>query len=154
MHPGDGVAYRGAVRNDDYQFWTTIPAGLVAWGGVASNAPFHGFAVFLGSKGASCIVFYIHIRVELPDDDEAFDEPRKGTVRLKGERVKVGNRTGLQTIVSGSSGGTEFENVTVFLELPRDGYKNDAEFRLVMPKEEAAKSRKVFGRFLGSFHFW
>ena len=152
-HPGDGVAYKGIVRNSDYRFWTTIPAGLVAWGGVAPGAPFHGFVIFLGSKETSCIVFYIHIRVELPDDD-VFHEPGKRAIPVKAERRKVGNRTGLQIVESGSAGGTEFENVTVSLELPREGYKNDAVFRLATPKDEAAKSRQVFERFLAAFHFW
>jgi hypothetical protein len=124
--------------------------GLVGWG-AASNAPFHGFTIYLGSGPSSCISFEIHIRVELPEDSEATNKPEK---RTKVERVKVGNRWGLQTVEAGIERGTEFENVTVTIQLPRSGYYNDAAITLVTPTNEAANAKTVLARFLSSFRFF
>src|SRR5580693_6920762 len=67
--PGNGVQYRGNVSNGDYRFSATVPAGLAGWG-AGSDAPFHGFTIFLADQavGNSCIVFRIGMRVELPED--------------------------------------------------------------------------------------
>jgi hypothetical protein len=151
---GIGVAYKGTVRNDDYRFEATIPDGLVGWGGVAPNAPFHGFAIFPDPRETSCILFGIQIRVELPDDNGTFHKSGRRAELVKAERTKVGNRVGRQIVKTGSAAGAEFENVIVFLELPRDGYTNDAVFTLVTPKDKVAESRLVFARFLSSFHFY
>jgi len=148
--PGFGVSYKGVVRNDDYQFSATIPEGLAGWG-AAPVAPFHGFAIFPGpeSEATSCIVFRIAIHVDLGEDDK-----KSGQRKPRTERVKVGNRLGSQTTSSGTAGGTIYENVDVWLELHRDGYRNDVEIMLVTPKTEAARTRAIFAEFLASFRFW
>jgi len=145
--PGMGVAYKASVQNSDYRFSAIIPNGLVGWG-AAPNAPFHGFAVFLGSDQTSCIVFEIHLRVDLPEDRVGERTPRK-----RGRRVEVGNRRGAETFETGSATGSALQNVNVSLELHRNGYTNDASITLVTPQIEAAQNKRVFERFLASFHF-
>jgi len=151
--PGYGVAYKGVVRNSDYRFSATIPDGLVGWG-AAPNAPFHGFTIYPGTDQSSCITFEIHIRVELPEDREGVHGRGKRAKRVKVERVKVGNRRGLQTEETGLASGTEFQNVTVTLELPRSGYYNDVAIRLGTPIKEAANGKALLARFLASFQFF
>jgi hypothetical protein len=146
-HPGMGVAYKGTVKNSDYRFSAMIPDGLVGWG-AAPSAPFHGFTIFLGSGQTSCIVFEIHLRVNVPEDRDGGRPPRKG-----GRRIGVGNRQGTETVETGSATGSVLQNVNVTLELPRDDYTNDASITLVTLQSDAARNKHVFDRFLASFHF-
>jgi hypothetical protein len=64
---GQGVEYRGIVRNSDYRFTATIPERTIGWG-AGPSAPFHGFAIYLDEASSlpTCIVFTIGIRVDLP----------------------------------------------------------------------------------------
>ena len=92
--PQKGVAYRGAVTNDDYHFSARIPSDLTGWGGIADNAPFHGFTMFLDAKGDSCIVFEIHLRVD------RIDTPK----RLSGgTAVQLGKAVGWQELKDGTA---------------------------------------------------
>lgn len=59
-----------------------------------------------------------------------------------------------QTVGTGTEHGTEFQNVTVIIQLPRAGYYNDAAIRLVTPTNEAANAKTVLARFLSSFRFF
>lgn len=148
--PGSGVAYKGTVRNSDYRFSATIPDGSVGWGS-AQSAPFHGFAIYPadGSEATGCIVFIINIHVDLPEDAEVGEQRS-----THAKPVPVGNRVGLQTSTIGSVKGTSFENVTVTLELPRNGYKNDVAITLITPISEEKNAKAAFARFLASFRFW
>jgi hypothetical protein len=150
--PGNGASYSGTVQNYDYDFSATIPDGLTGWG-AAPGAPFHGFTVYLGKDQKSCINFEIHMRVLLPED-EAVRESGARQAKAITTRVKAGNRVGVQTIETGEADGLEFENLTIFLELPRNGYKNDAVVTFITPKNRAGQTNPVLARFLSSFHFW
>ena len=150
--PGFGVSYKGTVRNGDYRFSATIPEGSTGWG-AAPFAPFHGFTIYLAdgaeSEAKSCIVFRIAIHVDLGEDEEDFrQEP------FQAERVKVGNRMGWRTSSVGPARGTIYEIINIWLELPRKGYKDDAEIVLVTPRSAAARTKPLFARFLSSFRFW
>lgn len=147
---GFGVSYKGTVRNDDYRFSATIPEGLVGWG-AASSAPFHGFTIYPGSESGatSCIVFRIAIHVDLGEDQGG-----SGQRAFHTERVKVGNRVASQTSSIGLARGTNYENINLWLELPRDGYKNDVEIVLVTPRSDGVRTRALFAKFLASFRFW
>jgi len=146
--PGFGVSYKDTVRNSDYELSATVPEGLIGWG-AAPVAPFHGFTIYLGPgpQPASCIVFEIAIHVDLGEDRGP--EPEKSLA----ERVKVGNRTGSKIRSTGTLQGTPYENVTISLELPRSGYRNDVLFLLVTPSAEAARTEPIFTKFLASFRF-
>jgi len=144
--PGQGVAYRGAVQNSDYHLVATIPDGLVGWG-AAAEAPFHGFAIFLDSGRTSCIIFEIHLRVELPEDRDAANSRRE-----RGHWIKVGNQRGWQVMDSGQAGDSAVTNVNVALELRHRGYVNDANITFITPKAAALNST-AFDRFLASFRF-
>jgi hypothetical protein len=152
VRPGVGVPYQGTIRNDDYRFSVTVPEGLVGWGGVAPNAPFHGFAIFIrdsASETKSCIVFRIGIHVDL-DEDKATTEQQE----FRTQRITVGHRPARRTSSIGSAHGTIYENVNVWLQVPHGGDSHDLEIVLVTPKNEAAKTRGMFDKILASFHFW
>jgi hypothetical protein len=150
--PGRGVSYRGTVQNSDYNFSATIPDGLTGWGS-APGAPFHGFTVYLDKDQKSCISFEISIRVLLPED-EATRNSGAREARAITTRVKIGNRVGVQAIETGEADGLEFENLTISLGLPRNGYQNDAVVIFVTPKTKADQTNPLLGRFLSSFRFW
>jgi hypothetical protein len=147
--PGRGVAYKGTVRNSDYRFSATIPDGLEGWG-AGQNAPFHGFTFYPNhaSELTICVAFSIQIHVDL-EEDHAVPAQRIAATRP----VRVGNRTGLKTSTAGRAKGTSYENETVFLELPRRGYRNDVVITMVTPTSERERAEDVFARFLSSFHF-
>jgi len=145
--PGNGVEYKGEVRNGDYLFSASVPPGLVGWG-AGDNAPFHGFTVFLGDRpeSNSCIVFRIGMRVELAGDVVS-------PAASRNLKMRIGNRMGVRTRSVGLSHGIEFENIDVNLELPRKGYVNDVWITLVTPVHGASKNEVVLGKFLASFKF-
>jgi len=145
--PGRGVAYRGLVQNSDYGLAVTIPDGLVGWG-AAPEAPFHGFTIFLDSGRTSCIIFEVHLRVELPEDRNVINPGAE-----RGHRIDVGNRRGWQVVESGQIGGSTVRNVNVALELPHRGYVNDANITFITPNDGTGINGLVFKRFLESFHF-
>ena len=68
--PQTSVAYTGQVDNDDYKLSLRVPDGLKGWGGVAPNAPFHGFTIFLDSEPDACVLFEVHLRVDPTDAPE------------------------------------------------------------------------------------
>jgi hypothetical protein len=150
--PKHGVAYEGVVTNDDYHFSAVIPNGLTGWG-AASNAPFHGFAVFFSKAGpperTSCITLYVGLELTLPEDPPRSSRPRPGYVP-----VKIGNRRGVQYTTVGSHQGVRLENVTVLLDLPRDGYTNGLRVALVTPLVDREKTEPIFRAFLSSFRLW
>ena len=153
IRPERGVAYRGLFANDDYRFSVTIPNGLTGWEGSDPNAPFHGFALFLDKvkdlERSSCIV----LRVELASRSILPDEPSHEPDPMA-RSVKVGNRTGFQTKKVGPVRGVPIENVTIFLELPRDGYANSFSVTLVTPESERFRTEKIFHSFVSSLKFW
>lgn len=106
--------------------------------------------MYLGSDLDSCIVFEIEHRVELSED-----ERRRGEIqrRLPGRKLKVGNRMGVERARSGFVTARSFENVTIELELRREGYFNDLMVTLATPTADIARNRAVLLKFLGSFNF-
>jgi hypothetical protein len=150
---GIGIEYKGQVSNGDYRFSVYVPSGLVGRGEINPNVPFHGFTIFLENQCSecSCIHFEISHEVILPEDLEL----NKNGPPLKTKRVKVGNKTGRLSSDQGiSTDGIEYENVTVFLTLPRKGYNNVAAITLVTPMKNREKTNRIFKQFLDSFNFW
>jgi len=142
-HPGVGAAYKGTVTNDDYRLTLTIPSGLTGWG-AALYAPFHGFSIFLDG---ACILFEVHIRVDIPEDVERpTAEPQK--------HVSIGGRAGFETIRTGTVHGVPFENRIVSLELNRKNEQDEVTFTLASRVAAAKKNNELFDRLVGSLLFY
>jgi hypothetical protein len=151
--PQYGTAYKGSVHNSDYRFTMRIPPQYTGWG-AAPNAPFHGFAVFLGNAQAaqqSCIVFEIQHHVLLPEDNTAGRDLKPD---LASKPHRIGNRNGFQRISTGSLSGVSFENVTLNLELPHEDYMNDLMIMFVTPLTDRARTEPIFRSLIASFRFW
>jgi hypothetical protein len=103
------------------------------------------------SAQPSCIVFEIHHRVQLPEDENA---GLASTRTAEGQPWKIGNRNGFQKIREGSLNGASFENITLSLELPREGYTNDLTITFVTPLSDRARTEPIFRSFVSSFRFW
>lgn len=142
--PQRGVAYRGAVTNDDYHFSARIPSDLTGWGGVADDAPFHGFTMFLDPKGDSCIVFEIHLRV-----DES-DAPK----RLPGgTAVQLGKAVGWQELKEGTANGVNIKNVRTVFSSKQSNQIDDGEIVLVSPTSNLKEAKRLYEAFLRSVRF-
>ena len=138
---GVGVPYSGDVSIDDYKLRARIPQGLTGWGGVAPDAPFHGFAIFLDSSMRDCIVFEIHLRI---DDDEVPVRPH--TAKM----LPLGNAKAWQIVRSGSNRATDPVNLTTYFSFGQNGQINDGRILLVSRPEELPKTRLLYETFLKS----
>jgi hypothetical protein len=142
--PDVGAAYKGEVANDDYKFAADIPEGMVGWGGVASDAPFHGFTIFLGPAMQSCILFEVHVRV---NEDEA-------PLRVDSAKTfSLGEAKAWQLSRSATVGATRFTNVRTSFSFNRGDLIADGEVLLVSPSAELGKTRLVYDAFLRSIKF-
>ena len=142
--PHVGVAYTGHVKNQDYDFSVRIPPGLTAWGGVARDAPFHGFTVFLGPTTRSCIVFEIHIRV----DEEDAVLPASGAARLQ-----LGKAQGWQTTEQAMVHGVSMTSVKTTLAFSRPGGTVDGEILLISPTSMLHETKGTYDGLLHSLSF-
>jgi len=139
-----GVAYRGIITNDDYQFVATIPEGYTGWGGVASNAPFHGFTIFLDHFQRSCILFEVHLRV-----DDA-----NGPIHLNSAKpLSLGQARAWQTSSSVNAKGGEIRNLKTVFTYEHDDQIYDGQITLVSQAPERQSAKHVYDDFLRSVHF-
>jgi hypothetical protein len=132
------------VKNDDYRFFAHIPSGLTAWGGVANDAPFHGFTIFLDPSMKSCIVFEVHLRV---DDNDAPERPPKAKV------LQLGDAQAWQTTDEGSSHGSSLTSVSTVFVLKQPNQTDDGSILLIAPSSELRKAMKIYEAFLRSVRF-
>lgn len=146
--PGSGVAYRGVVQNDDYQLRVEIPRGLTGWG-AARVAPFHGFMIPLGNgqPAPGCIVFEIHLRIDLDDTAEQPAEPSPG------KPTEVGNVKGFREEGGGEVRGVGMHNVHISFSVPRDGEVADGSVWLVSRTADLQGNQDLFQKFLSSIRF-
>jgi hypothetical protein len=142
--PGIGGPYKGTVQNSDYNFTAILPSRLTAWSGVADEAPFHGFTLFLDAAGDSCILFEVHIRV----DDEAVVRPPVGA-----KRVNIGKAIGWQNKASGIVNGTRFINATTTFSFVQPDQIDDGEITLVAPKSRSEEAMKTYDEFVQNLRF-
>jgi hypothetical protein len=142
--PGLGRPYKGTVRNSDYDFRASIPPNLTAWSGVADEAPFHGFAVFLDATEQSCILFEVHIRV----DENAVVEPP-----VAAKRLALGKAIGWQKTISGVINGTGFVNTTTTFSFVQADQTDDGEIILVAPLSQAGGLAKIYDEFVHNLDF-
>ena len=138
---GVGVPYSGDVSIDDYRLRARIPQGLTGWGGVAPDAPFHGFTIFLDSSMRDCIVFEIHLRI---DDDGAPVRPHTARV------LSLGNAKAWQTVSSGSNRAKGPVNLVTYFAAKQNGQIDDGQILLVSRPEQLPKTRLLYDIFLKS----
>jgi hypothetical protein len=145
--PGIGPKYRGLLTNSDYRFTADIPAPLTGWGGVADEAPFHGFTIFLDKSARACIIFEIHIRV-----DGAYPAYRKPQ---SSSPISLGNATAWQIRSSGTVNDTQIENIiTTFSNRQRNSEIDDGSVELITPASHARDSEQTYLQFLQHLRFW
>ncbi len=137
--PDAGVAYSGKVLIDDYKLHARVPEGFTGWGGVANDAPFHGFTIFLDRSLGSCIVFEVHLRI---DEDEARVRPRGAG------RFLLGNATAWQT--SNGNHGQGPINITTYFSSQQKSRVVDGKVLLISPPGELQKMKSVYDTFLNS----
>lgn len=137
--PGLGVSYQGFVSNEDYKFAAKIPKGEVAWSGVAENAPFHGFTIFLDSKMSSCINFEIHIRVS-GDDASTFPQSTK--------KIRLGDGLARQWVNSGRGGGSFVTNINTSFSIERSGTIVDGTILLISPTSDLDRTKGIYDKFV------
>jgi hypothetical protein len=145
--PGMGIAYRGTVRNSDYQFRVTIPPELTGWSGVAPEAPFHGFVVFLPGEPIACINFEMHIRID--DVAEGKGQEKEQTNNM----VKVGNITGREERTSGMIDGIEWANVKIKFSVPQGKRVDDGSVALITPVRDLNRNMPIFQEFISKIQF-
>ncbi len=151
--PSEGTASVGTVRIDPFGISLTVPDGLVGWG-AAQDAPFHGFAIFLGTTPRACIVFGIYWEFQISGSD--LQPPR-------GRAVKVGNRVGWERRTRGAIEGLDWTNVTVTfppmsVPTPQAGGRRSQDVEvgwvaLATPTKDLATTLPVLQKFVGSFRF-
>ena len=144
VRPGIGVSYTGTVRNDDYRLKIVVPSGLTGWGGVAREAPFHGFAIFLHTPH-SCMGLDVHWRVD-PGD-------RLPGRQRAGKAAAVGNGRGWEETTRGVANGSALTNVTITFAVPQGGGVYDGSVWLVTPTEDLEKNVLTFRDFVSQIRF-
>ena len=132
------------MRNEDYNFSVTVPAGRTGWSGVAESAPFHGFTIFLDDKRQSCVVFEIHLRVE---EEDAPKRPGRA------KSLTLGKAKGWQSMSSGIAGGTRMLNVISDFSFTQADQVDDGSVRLIVPSGRAKGALKIYRKFLESLKF-
>lgn len=142
--PHVGVAYTGRVTNEDFGLSLRVPSGLTAWGGVAPDAPFHGFTFFLDSATNSCIVVEVHLRV---DEEDTPSRP-PGSPRLQ-----FGGAEGWQITERGTVHGVSITNVRTEFTFTRPSRTDDGEILLVSPTLKLSGAKRIYDDFLRSLSF-
>jgi hypothetical protein len=141
---GSGVAYRGRVVNDDYNMSVVIPTGESGWGGVADNAPFHGFDVFPVGSRASCIIIEVGWRVD--EDEKPVRPPGSTMVNVVGTQAWSEHH-------EGTVRRRRMVNETVSFSAPVRTTFADGQVIMVAPVDEAPKVRKIYQQILKSLSF-
>jgi hypothetical protein len=137
--PGVGVGYKGEVSIDDFALHAHIPDELTGWGGVASNAPFHGFTIFLDPAMHSCIIFEMQLRI---DEDEAPKRPKTSKTLL------LGDATAWQ--VSSSNRAKGLTNIQTYFSFSHDGHTDDGKVLLITRPGDLQKAKPIYDTFLKS----
>jgi len=114
-------AFRGSVSNDDYAFSARIPNGLIGWGGVYKDAPFHGFTIFLDSNMEACIVFEVHLRVDRRDTARP---PSAAT------SIQLGKAQGWQWTREGKTASSRLINIHLLFSFTQPNQIDDGEVLL------------------------
>ena len=142
--PENGVAYRGDVKIDDYKFAANVPKGLTGWGGVAPNAPFHGFTMLLDQSLRSCILFEVHLRV----DDVG------GPIHSDlAKPLLLGQAKAWQVSRSASTAAGDLTNIKTSFTFEHDGQIDDGEVVLITPSAGQRDAVYLYEEFLKSVHF-
>ena len=137
------------MRNDDYGLALVIPDKLTAWG-AADVAPFHGFTIFLPGSANSdeCIVFEIHLRVELGQDAE-----KETRVVDRRHVAPVGNVRGWRAERTGARDSTAYKNVVIQFSVRHGADIFDGSVWLVSTMHGFKKNKAILNSFLSRTHF-
>ena len=144
VQPEVGNAFRGVVANEDYGLSARIPSGLTGWGGVAKDAPFHGFTIFLDSQKKACIDFQIHIRV---DDDDA---PKRS---LHATSMRLGKARAWQSIREGRVADESVTNIRTSFSFKQPNQVDDGEVLLIVPTSRLPEAKRTYDAFIRSLKF-
>lgn len=142
--PGMGHAFVGHFVSEDYRFSVHIPAGSTGWTGVAEDAPFHGFTMFLDEKQQTCIVFDIHVRV---DEDEQPHHPSYA------KKMHFGTARGWQWSTQGNAAGVPYSNVITTFSYGGSAGAADGEIRLIAPAADLAGTKQKYDEFVRTLSF-
>lgn len=88
------------------------------------------------------------MHVDLPEDAVTTPIPVG-----RSKAVKVGNRTGRETLKVGIIHGVSIENLNIQVDLPRDGEKDELTITLIGPTSEKRKTRPIFKKFISEIRF-
>ncbi|HVI53732.1 MAG TPA: hypothetical protein VM621_01620 [Luteibacter sp.] len=130
--------------NDDYHMVISVPNGETGWGGVADDAPFHGFDIFPVGSHSSCIVILVGWRVE--EDEKPTRPPGSTVVELDGTQAWLEQRRG--TVEH-----QEMVNEIVSFSAPVRTVFADGQAIMVAPADEVPKVRKIYQQLLKSLSF-
>jgi hypothetical protein len=142
--PGVGNKYKGTVSNDDYAFSVRVPTGLTGWSGVAREAPFHGFTMFLGSRLSACIVFEIHVRV---------DESDKPAPPVSAVPMSLGDASAWQSMSQSESPAGGTTNIRTLFAFERADQVDDGEILQVAPTSTLPIAKAAYDAFIRSLSF-
>jgi len=142
--PGNGRSFTGIISNDDYGFSVEIPKAYTGWDGAASDAPFHGFAIFLDPQMKSCILFEIRLRADYVDMSK---------VRWTRTLVHLGAAPGWQSTKNGLVAGTYTTNINTMFSSRQRGETSDGEILLIAPTSRLSEVRGLYDAFIGSLKF-
>jgi len=138
--PGLGRSFTGRVANDDYAFTVNIPSKLIAWDGVAEEATFHGFVLFLDSRLQACIVFDIQIRVDdksMPDRASSATQMRLGEAKAR-QSIRTDGR---------------LANVSTTFSFEQTDEIDDGEVLLIASESERPWAQGIYDTFVRSLTF-
>jgi hypothetical protein len=139
-----GNAFRGSVSNDDYAFSARIPNGLIGWGGVYKDAPFHGFTIFLDSNMEACIVFEVHLRVDRRDTARP---PSAAT------SIQLGKAQGWQWTREGKTASSRLTNIHLLFSFTQPNQIDDGEVLLISPTSRLKETKATYDTFVRSIKF-
>jgi hypothetical protein len=142
--PGVGNVFRGVVANDDYGFVARIPRGLKGWGGVAQDAPFHGFTIFLNPQMSACILFEVHVRV---DEEDAPRHPHSASP------MWFGKARAWQSIHDGEVESERLTNISTSFSFKRPAQIDDGEVLLIAPTSMLPEVKRRYDAFVRSLKF-
>ena len=142
-HIGQGDAYGGAFRQNDYRLSLRIPSNLQGWGNTG-DSPFHGFVIFLDPKEQSCLFLEMHIWAEEND-------PQARPIVARS--VYLSHAKGWEINRSGRLHGRAYFNIATYFTNTHDGETDAGSLIFVTPGSDRDKTLPLFRQFRQSIRF-
>jgi hypothetical protein len=96
-------------------------------------------------EGTVCIILEVELTQRFIIPEESDGDPKPGPNAVG---VRIGNRKGVKTVEVGAINGVVIENVTIVVELTREGYANRLAVDLVTPLASVAGVSGCFAHLL------